>query len=407
MLYWAAITKAIDDIFHYSTSNNYKPTAPSLHHLQRENERTPSVDLCTLPSTNQKEPIITCLVFGAGMGRLVQYCIDALYPHSSVSSCIHVADANPLAVRCLKEYFSDYISSEGALTVVVHDAFTLFPGMQRYNLPCGLNEIYRKCDLIVSELLGCFGCDEFLPELTSTLCNLFLKCNGVCIPKNWSSYIAPIQSHCFYNSLSNQKSLSMYTVGIPSDCIFLSEPKIIWKRSCVDYQTPHCDTLAGIEFSPAPFMVRESGQTLTASQKNLQVNVAMGTYTIHGLIGYFTSCLYDDIYIDTRHNAGRNSFHWECFYMPLKYPMPFCTEPNSDRTIITASVKRTCGIVKPVDNARITICDGLGLRLIGMGLGLKYSWKVKIICSTDGNSNKCEEQSVDGNSILLSYNMSC
>ncbi len=388
----------MDDIVH-STSNNYKP-APSLH-LQ-ENQYTPlAVNIRNVP---RKEPI-TCLVFGAGMGRLVQYCIDALYPHSSVVSCyVHVADANPLAVRCLKEYFSDYISP-GALTVVVHDAFTLFPGMNRYNLPCGLNEIYHKCDLIVSELLGCFGCDEFLPELTSTLCNLFLKCNGVCIPKNWSSYIAPIQSHCLHNSLSNQKSQSMYTVGIPSDCVFLSEPRIIWKRSCIDYQTPHCDTPTGVEFSLAPFMVRESGQTLTASQKNLQVNAAIGTYVVHGLIGYFTSCLYDDIYIDTRHNAGRNSFHWECFYMPLRHPMPFtfCIEPNSADLAITASVKRTCGIVKPVDNDHVMICDGSGVRLIGMGLSLKYSWKVKIICSTDRSSNKCEEQSVDGNSILLSH----
>jgi hypothetical protein len=43
---------------------------------------------------------------------------------------------------------------------------------------------------------------------------------------------------------------------------------------------------------------------------------------IHGFVGYFTSVLYKDIMIDTRHTSrNRNSFHWECYFVPLSKPI--------------------------------------------------------------------------------------
>lgn len=42
---------------------------------------------------------------------------------------------------------------------------------------------------------------------------------------------------------------------------------------------------------------------------------------LHGFIGYFTSTLYKDITIDTRHTSNRNSFHWECYFVPVLQPI--------------------------------------------------------------------------------------
>lgn len=59
---------------------------------------------------------------------------------------------------------------------------------------------------------------------------------------------------------------------------------------------------------------------------------------IHGFIGYFTSVLYKDIIIDTRHTSGhRNSFHWECYFVPLSTPV--LVKPG---TQVKLRMKRKC-----------------------------------------------------------------
>lgn len=347
---------------------------------------------------------ITCLVFGAGLGRLVQYCIDAVTSHGLTEAIIHAVDANAIATECLKNYFDDYVS-EGAISVVVHDSFALFPGMQIVDLPYSLKELHRRCDLIVSELLGCFGCDEFLPELTSTLSNLFLKSDGICIPSNWQSYIVPIQSYQLHNSLPSSFPSSTYTVGVPEDCIFMSEPEILWEGSCYDYKTPQCDR-DEVKFILSPFMVKESGEvTKIIKRKSLYDSNCTGSlsdsYVIHGLIGYFTSCLYDDIIIETRHNNRRNSFHWECFYMPLKEPISLSLHTSmSDNYVILASIRRICGVRKP-SNGVVWFPDmGLGQET---SLSLRYSWEVKLCRKLQSSLELLRKDFVKGNAIYLIY----
>ena len=373
-------------------------------------------------NTDQSNSII-CLVFGAGLGRLVQFCIDAIkdcadYNHLGKAT-IYAVDANPLAVHCLTSYFSDYQPANspqgGVLNVIVYPhPFSLFPGMQRANLPHGLVELYRNCDLIVSELLGCFGCDEFLPELTSTLCNLFLRNSdtGVCIPKCWQSYIVPIQSYDLYDSLLSDTASSTYTVGIPGDCIFMSEPKILWKGSCYDYQTP-CN-LEGVKFPYSPFMVKDSNKVaklLSLENVSDDTTPSDHLFVIHGIIGYFTSYLYDDIYIDTRHCSERNAFHWECFYMPIRQPSSLPIQGtgtlplNNESIAVCVSVNRTCAIIKP-SNSDTGICgrsSSAGIRNDAR-LSLCYSWKIEYLSCNGRQEEHIVNRSWEaGNAIFLSY----
>ena len=377
-------------------------------------ERKPVAQQC-IPSTSprscstdnmlndQREQIITCLVFGAGLGRLVQYCIDAVSSHESSKAEIHAVDANPTATNCLKSYFSDY-DSNGSVSVVIHDSFTLFPGMQGEDLPLSLRKLRRKCDLIVSELLGCFGCDEFLPELTSTLCNLFLVSDGVCIPKDWRSYIVPVQSYKLYNSLILHSSSATYTSGVPEDCVFMCPPQLLWEGSCYDYKTPQCSR-EGVKFPFSPFMVKESHCPKTLNHYDLlqsSVNSSYSAeYTVHGIIGYFTSNLYDNVCIDTQHCNGRNSFHWECFYMPLKEPLLLPPHKTmADKYVLSASVKRVCGIVKPSNSISWSCSSGL---CYGTKLSLKYSWEIELHANKgQENVMELQERKVgEGNVIFL------
>jgi len=133
---------------------------------------------------------LTCLVLGAGLGRLVTYCLDAANQCGVAMVTVHVIDANPMAVEFLRKTFKDKSDH-----VIVHDPLTVYPLMGVAELPADLQAIHRSCDLVVSELLGCFGDDEFLPELTNTIARLFLTLNGMVIPDHWTIYCAPIQSY--------------------------------------------------------------------------------------------------------------------------------------------------------------------------------------------------------------------
>lgn len=386
-LYWTAITKAIQDIY-----------------LQKSSTRQ---------GRHQDVTQLTCLVFGAGLGRLVQYCIDAVQQSvqsSGTEECsfhhcnqqtitcdVHAVDANPLAIDCLRNQFELQDHPHG-IKVIVHPSFTLFPGMQREDLPADLCNIHRECDLVVSELLGCFGCDEFLPELTSTLSRLFLiNSGGVCIPKDWTTYIAPIQSACLHDALAG-KPTSTYTVGLPQDCIFMCEPQSLWKGSCKYYQSP-CN-IEGIGFEFSPFMLNECQNTEVLK---IQPHPPLSQFMVHGLIGYFTSCLYDNITIDTRHTGCRNSYHWEGFYMPLSRPMVLPVSQTDGVSFkLLANVQRTCSI------SRSALTDRLWSPQAGLNkqalMSLNYSWNLKLfIQHTDCDEMKLNQhQSEIGNKISIS-----
>ena len=75
-------------------------------------------------------------------------------------------------------------------------------------LPVELQAIHSSFDLVVSELLGCLGDDEFLPELTHAIFHLFLTLDGIVIPDHWTIYCSPIQSHDTYNYITMMSSSS-------------------------------------------------------------------------------------------------------------------------------------------------------------------------------------------------------
>lgn len=278
--------------------------------------------------TNQKSSSVTCLVLGAGLGRLVTYCLDAAN-QCGVNVTVHVVDANPVAVEFLKKSFESSCDH-----VIIHNPVTIYPLMGVSQLPAELQAIHKSCDLVVSELLGCLGDDEFLPELTHAVHCLFLTNDGIVIPDHWTIYCAPIQSHDTYNYLTMMSSSShdpqlqaTYTMGLPEDCIFLTELLPIHNNDC------HCEALTEYKSrttsSVTPFMVWQHHRSRNKQPAD-QVAVCKRrkpdddqTSVIHGLIGYFVASLYKHmVSLDTRHSSHqRNAFHWECFYMPLRTPL--------------------------------------------------------------------------------------
>ena len=448
LLYWAAIHQAMADIIskEMKTSVDFVKNQESedsiLSKVSCQYQEPTLLNQDSTQSMTMYKDSITCLVVGAGLGRLVRFCLDAANTCTTnvhVHVHVHAVDANPLAVECLKKSFAPWIENSTAqdpsniyqtpqMKVTVHAPFSLFPGMQHVDLPTTLQVLYRKCDLLVSELIGCFGDDEFLPELTTTMCHLFLNPNkGISIPKEWCTFIAPIQSASLHSFLSStgRSSLSTYTVGLPEDCVFMCQPQTLWEGSCYNYKTPSDD--GGVWFDWSPFMLKESREigNITKRRKEEEKEMkkeveeeemehksvekkvrelgniqTLGSleyeFLIHGLIGYFTTCLYGNIYIDSRH-TNRNSFHWECFYMPLQEPISVPLGKYTGRNVVMASVQRSCGIIK-----RNSVFDSLGTKRLnpdlpntskskflsgsgmspGMSMSLNYKWSVKLYLAT-------------------------
>ena len=69
----------------------------------------------------------------------------------------------------------------------------------------------NKADIIVSELLGSFGCNELSPECLYGAQSL-LKDDGISIPSKYTSYIAPVQSYKIYSEI---KRCREYEVVFP------------------------------------------------------------------------------------------------------------------------------------------------------------------------------------------------
>lgn len=172
--------------------------------------------LVSQPSQGDAAVALRMVVVGAGGGRLVESCVAACHAHGAPGSSVLALDANPLAVTMNRARFKKYrmpsvdvASEEPAVTVVVADAFTLIPSteqQQRQRVPNEAAPFVGCCHIGVAELLGSFGCNEFLPELMSTMASTFLipndnksgdaqnDRNSVLIPRDWTTWVTPI--HC-------------------------------------------------------------------------------------------------------------------------------------------------------------------------------------------------------------------
>ena len=328
-------------------------------------------------AVSEKESSLICIIIGAGLGPLPDLCLKVAQ-EIGIDVCIHAVDANPIAISHMKNRFRN------TPEVIVHDAFTLHPNHLLELLPPSLKHLSGKCHIAVSELLGCFGDDEFLPELTKTISILFLKPEcGISIPQSWTSYVCPVQADCMYTALVMCKWPldTAYVAGLTGDCVYLAEPVAVWTGTCMAKEPCPTEQVYSADQTviPSPFMVRQQKvireymklkgeENVVRTEKVESPNMEDHKYVVHGLLGYFTSCLYGNIIIDSRHcSADWNCFHWECYFMPLPQPLP-----------LRVTDKLTVHLARHFTEASR---DGRH------ACELIYSWSVKITCLPPVNSH--------------------
>ncbi|CAO3628358.1 unnamed protein product [Cunninghamella echinulata] len=233
------------------------------------------------------------MVVGAGRGPLVDCCLRAS-ERSGRKIHILAVEKNPNA----------FVTLQSKKANEWHDKVELvFADMRKWKPS-------KKCDILVSELLGSFGDNELSPECLDGA-QKFLNDTGISIPANYTTYAAPLASSKLYNEVAAYKDLehfeTPYVVMFQQACE-LAASKALWTFEHPNHNFPTdndnpINNLHNIRYSQAKFTVDT-------------------TMTMHGIAGYFESVLYEDVIISIHpdtHSPGM--FSWFPIFFPIKTPV--------------------------------------------------------------------------------------
>ncbi|XP_067052038.1 protein arginine N-methyltransferase 5-like [Acropora muricata] len=238
---------------------------------------------------DKKDSVVTVvMVVGAGRGPLVRASLTAA-EESGRKVRVYAVEKNPNAVVTLETLKEEEWG--GDVTVVSSD-------MREWNSP-------EKADILVSELLGSFGDNELSPECLDGA-QRFLKDDGISIPCEYTSFLAPVSAAKLH-----------YEVSQSSDT---------GKGPLAPFETPYVVRLHNVAVisPPQPCFVfvhpNRADRIDNSRVKSLEFE-AKTSFSLHGFAGYFETVLYKDVTLSIRpetHSEGM--FSWFPFYFPIKEP---------------------------------------------------------------------------------------
>lgn len=260
----------------------------------------------------------TLMVVGAGRGPLVKAALRA-GKKSRKRLRIYAVEKNPNAVvtlRNLKAHFSISRSSNDnsnsrpswgweIVTIVDSD-------MRHWDAP-------EKADILVSELLGSFGDNELSPECLDGA-QRFLKDDGISIPCEYTSYVAPLTSSKIYNDVKLFGDIThfetAYVVKV-HNARLLSPP-----QACFRFVHPNPRIRTG-GTSTAKLLCPESQQYPSNNARHTAFQFEC-TYPalMHGFVGYFDSKLYKNVHISIHPQTHtQDLISWFPIFFPLSNPV--------------------------------------------------------------------------------------
>ena len=317
------------------------------------------------------------------------FCFEAA-ANAHVNARVLLLEANAHAVAALRQRFATELS-DGSATLVHH---TLLPHTTPAALPDACRPFLRACNVVVSELLGVAGDNEFMPELLAAARRLFLARGGISVPAMYTVWAAPLQCPLLHKHIGRMDRA--HITGLPPAAHLLAPARPVYSRRCdrdpgrrgisasvtwdlrhgalhVAPAEPDPDTVAleADEGDWPPPLMASPAQPHTATHT-----------ACHGFLLWFTSRLYKDVVIDTRFtSAARNAFHWEAWLLPVSAAVGGA-EPGA----LDAS-EQACDTVLRLDLRRTVAPTRNGRRL-----RLSYSWRCQGCpwTNADGSSDGVE-----------------
>lgn len=205
---------------------------------------------------------VVLMVVGAGRGPLVAAALRASTSCGIPLRRVYAVEKNANAVITLRNHVAtDPAWSE--VTVVASD-------MRQWQAP-------EKADILVSELLGSWGDNELSPECLDGA-QKFLAEDGISIPCNYTSYVAPISSHKLWRTvkaMGQRKAMeTTYVVKFHNFFQLASEKKCFY----FEHPVPDPSSVDNRRYTTLSFQVEQNS-------------------LLHGFAGFFESQLFGDISI--------------------------------------------------------------------------------------------------------------
>lgn len=208
---------------------------------------------------------LTILIAGAGRGPLVDRTVHLLRHFRCLNEVRIIAlEKNPQACLYLQKRNFDLWNNR--VTIIMED-------MRQWRGE-SLN-----VDLCVSELLGSLGCNELSPECLYAVERFHSKPNTIFIPQTYTSYIAPIASPLLHQKLRSTVSGqdSPWVMHNIPYSVLSSKINELWSFEHPLGKNGHNQFSKNVV---SEFKIKFRGE-------------------LHGLVGFFTAQLYDDITLST------------------------------------------------------------------------------------------------------------
>ncbi|GME80673.1 unnamed protein product [Ambrosiozyma monospora] len=219
----------------------------------------------------------------------------------------------------------------------------------RFWRPSNSNE--QGFHLVVSELLGSFGCNELAPEVLAGLSKYRDPSLCVFIPQNLTTYISPIISPAIYRKLLDSNDPNKFNkLYIPTVETFDTPSSKAAKLWTFDFPSPTVPLPTQNATLPSTSVSTTSNSTSNTITTNTTVATAqdfplysysrLGSNrdnkrqvqttlkcrrkgTIHGLLGFFTAVLYKSIVISNnpQQPVPANLISWLPCFFPLDTPI--------------------------------------------------------------------------------------
>jgi len=233
-------------------------------------------------------PSLVIMVMGAGRGPIVTAALAAA-EMAGVQVMVYAVEKNPNAIVTLtmkmQEEWKDKVK------VIACD-------MRKWDCP-------DKADILVSELLGSFGDNELSPECLDGA-QRFLKDDGICIPKEYTSYLCPVQSQKLFSEVraGRDRGKNIYENFEQVYVVHqLNVFRIAQAQPLFKYSHPNND----------PVIDNDRFGTLTFEIQQDSV--------LHGFSGYFETILYDDIKLSiVPETFTRSLCSWFPVFIPIREP---------------------------------------------------------------------------------------
>jgi len=242
-----------------------------------------------IPEAEKDTSYQVVMVVGAGRGPLVRAVFSAAdFVQRKVR--VYAVEKNPNAVLTLRTLQKE-IWSDKEVTIVWHD-------MRTWEAP-------EKADILVSELLGSFGDNELSPECLDGA-QKFLKPDGISIPSEYTSFVAPLQSSKLFNEVRSNKERDKHPLANMEtpyvvrlhNCHVLDKPKQLFQ-----FKHPNWGIIDNTRYKDLKFDIKEDA-------------------VLHGFAGYFHTVLYKSHCLSiVPESYSHGMFSWFPIYFPIREPI--------------------------------------------------------------------------------------